>query len=135
MSRILFAYDGSPGARRALERLAGIVADGDEVTILNVVPALTQALASHPDRRHANQALRETDAADARRALFEKGALSTTQVAEGDPAPVICGVAARGEYDVIVMGTRHLHGIHRIARTSVTSYVIRNGPCDVMVIH
>ncbi len=135
MSKLLVAYDGSPGANRALDRTASLAGEGDVVTIINVVPAFVQARALARHERERNIKRREAEAARARRTLFERGVPSTILVVEGDPARKICATAEREGYDLIVIGTRHLHGIQRFARGSVSSEVIRHAPCDVIVVH
>ena len=135
MTKFLLAYDGSPGAKRALVRAASLAVPGDEVTILSVVPAIVQAFARNAEDRAANIARREEQATDARRTLFLDGVPSATQVAEGDPAVKIWEVAADGAYDVIILGSRHRHGVQRFTHRSVSTYVIRHAPCDVIVAH
>ncbi len=133
--RLLVAYDGSVGADRALERVASIAGEGDEVAIISVVSSFEQALARSQRDREDHVQRRETQAAVARRMLFELGVPARTIVREGDPAHVICEIAAREACDLIVVGTRHLHGVSRVAHRSVSTDVVHRAPCDVLVVH
>ena len=133
--RLLVAYDGSTGAIRALDRVASLVGEGDTVAIINVVPSLDQARALSERDRERHRDVRATHVAIARRTLFERGIAATTIVAEGDPGHVICEVAAREGFDLIVVGTRHLHGMRRVAHRSTSTDVVHRAPCDVLVVH
>ena len=133
--QLLVAYDGSVGAGRALERVAAIAGEHDQVTIISVVPSFEQALALSDRDRDDHVRLRETQAAVARRTLFERGVPARTVVLVGDPAHVICETAAREACDLIVVGTRHLHGVGRVAHRSVSTDVVHRAPCDVLVVH
>ncbi len=135
MRRLVVAYDGSPGADRALERVASLADEGDAVTVITVAPGFSQASARSQHERDANVARRTAVAAGARRRLFERGVAATTLVVEGDPAQRICELAAREGSDLIVIGTRHLHGIQRVGHRSVSGDVVRHAPCDVIIVH
>ena len=134
LRRLLVAYDGSPGADRALDRVASYAAEGDAVTLINVVPSFNQASALSQHERDANVARRRAQAADARRRLFELGVVATVVIAEGDPAQSICEHAEREGCDAIVVGTRHLHGIQRVGHRSVSGDIVRRAPCDVIIV-
>ena len=80
------AYDGTPGADRALERTVALAAEDDVVTVINVVPSFGQASARSDHEREANVARRQAQAADARRRLFERGVAARTVVARAPRA-------------------------------------------------
>ncbi len=55
-------------------------------------------------------------------------------VCEGEPPEVITNVARERSADLIVMGTYGRRGLKRMLMGSVTSDVIVNSPCDVLVV-
>ncbi len=55
-----------------------------------------------------------------------------TEVRTGDPATVINEQS--GNYDMIIMGTRGLHGIPHLILGSVAEKVSRESKCPVMVV-
>lgn len=55
-------------------------------------------------------------------------------VCEGEPHEVIADIAHSKEADLIAMGTYGRRGLSRLIMGSVTSGVIVNSPCDVLVI-
>ena len=55
-------------------------------------------------------------------------------VCEGEPPDVIVDIARKKKSDLISMGTHGRKGIKRLIMGSVTSKVIVNSPCDVMVV-
>jgi nucleotide-binding universal stress UspA family protein len=54
---------------------------------------------------------------------------------EAPPAPAIIEEAMRLPADLIVMGTRGLTGLKRIALGSVAKRVIQHAPCPVLTLH
>ncbi len=55
-------------------------------------------------------------------------------VCEGEPPEVITNIARERDADLIVMGTYGRRGLKRMIMGSVTSDVIINSPCDVLVV-
>jgi nucleotide-binding universal stress UspA family protein len=55
-------------------------------------------------------------------------------VCEGEPADVLIDVATGKQADLIALGTYGRRGLKRLLMGSVTSDVILNAPCDVLVV-
>ncbi|MDX6538927.1 MAG: hypothetical protein QOI71_537 [Gaiellales bacterium] len=91
--RLLLAYDGSPSARRALQRVATMHREGDGIGVIHV--------SDHG--KDVNGHL-----AGAQRLLAERGITATLISCGGNPARAICVTAERDEYDTILVGRRNL---------------------------
>ncbi len=55
-------------------------------------------------------------------------------VATGDPADLILKYSKEWNADIILLGTHHKHGVLDIFTANIASKVIKNAPCDVMLI-
>jgi nucleotide-binding universal stress UspA family protein len=133
VSSIVVGYDGSPAARRALERAAQL-ADGNPVTVVSAVPLLATSPEGpvanlEPDREARETALREAAAL-----LAERQAESRLVEGFGDAADVILEEARKGDAELIVVGSRGLHGAKRLLLGSVSGKVASHAPCDVLVV-
>jgi nucleotide-binding universal stress UspA family protein len=62
------------------------------------------------------------------------GVTTHTRLADGDPAALICEVAAQEQVDTIVVGNRGAHGSWWRVRDSVANLVLRHSPCSVYVV-
>jgi nucleotide-binding universal stress UspA family protein len=132
---IVVGYDGSDHAKKALERAVAL-ADGGAVTIV----AASGAAATPTVHGSTNPSIGE-DSVEAGRELAEaKGILEsrgvTVQLVEGrgDPAEAICDAATEEGADVIVVGTRGRGAAKRTLLGSVSTKVVHNAPCDVLVV-
>jgi nucleotide-binding universal stress UspA family protein len=130
------AYDGSDGARAALARAAEIAErDGASLTLVEAVagkipsPAPGGPPLPKPEKRAM---VRE----DLNRAI--KGVnpelLASGWVIGGSPAPGIVTVAEDIEADLIVTGSRGRDAITRALLGSVSTEILHNAPCDVLVV-
>lgn len=131
MKRILVAYDGGEPARRALETAADLArAFGAEVSVISVVPQRTGRFPTDPwdDRPIHDAELRE-----AASALKARGVHARLLEPSGDPAGQIERVAAEGEYDTVVVGSRSLGAIGRVLTGSVSVHVAAHAKTTVVV--
>ncbi len=119
--RVLIGTDGSDDAVEAARRALGVLGDATAITVVCVVePPATKA--------EATTALDRTVAA-----------LTTTvpvdQVVEdGAPGPAICKAAGDCSADVVVVGSRGRGAIRRALLGSVSTHVVNNAPCPVLVV-
>jgi nucleotide-binding universal stress UspA family protein len=134
MAAIVVGYDGSECARRALERAAGLLADGDE---LHVVAAgrITAGV------KGSVGAVDPIEAEDIRSALDEAGTLLRERGIEprlvegrGDPAKVLTSEAQEVNADLIVVGTHGRGPVGRAVLGSVSTGVVHHAACDVLVV-
>jgi nucleotide-binding universal stress UspA family protein len=117
--RILVAYDGTPSARRALQRAITIRREGDEVAVIHV---------AEPGEDH-NGHLEE-----AHRLLTERGIEAMPIRVTGNPARSICVTAERDGYDTIVVGRRNVGDRGLLLLGSVAARVVSGAGCDVVVV-
>lgn len=59
---------------------------------------------------------------------------STVEVVWGDPADEIVRLAYLHKADLIVVGNRGLTGVNRVLKGSVSSEVVAEAPCSVLVV-
>jgi nucleotide-binding universal stress UspA family protein len=132
--RVLFAYDGSPFAKRAL-RYAKRLGDDLEAVVITVSPVLIEAPATEQStdpeqgRREAAEQLEE-----ARRLLSADGVEAEAVHAFGNPAAEIIAAAETRAADLIVLGQRGRNAIARFIDGSVSDRVVRHATCDVLVV-
>ncbi len=146
-SPILFADDGSAGARRAEALLARWpFRAGDRVDVLSVLRPGKEAsrhLPADAPAEFVNLALDVIDAdyAHARRIAEEaafrlaaSGVQARADVAGGDPAESIIDIASDRGAGLIVLGTRGHGGIAGLLLGSVARNVLLHAHCSVMVV-
>jgi nucleotide-binding universal stress UspA family protein len=130
--KILLAYDGFEQSKHALEETAKLAADGKgEITVLSVVPPDARASKSGGHvmlRPHAHE-----DVARAHAYLRERRIPSEMKEGAGDPAEQIVAEATAGGYDFVVVGSRGRGPVRRIFLGSVSTKVVANAPCPVLV--
>jgi nucleotide-binding universal stress UspA family protein len=131
--RVVFAYDGSPFAKRAL-RYAGHLGPGLEATVITVSPVLIEGPrveGSTDPERDAVEGRRQLE--DARRLLADLGVEAESVHTFGNPAAEILGAAEERGADLIVVGQRGRSAIARFIDGSVTERIVRHAACDVLV--
>lgn len=137
---ILFATDGSDGARLAGDTLAHLPLPPDpRVTVLHVITRYTPTAAALPhgvmDHLRGDEdarAIRIVNAA--KKPLAAAGWRVTTRTLEGHPAQRISEAAAQGDYDLIVTGALGLAGWLRVLLGSTSTTVVKHAPCPVWVV-
>ena len=115
---MLLAYDGSPSARRALQRIATMHREGDDVGVICVSDQPADV---------------EGHLASAHQLLAERGIGATLLSCDGNPARAICVAAERDEYDMILVGRRNLREAGLLLG-SVAARVVSGAACDVLVV-
>jgi nucleotide-binding universal stress UspA family protein len=119
--RILYATDGSKDCLAGAELLAQLPLEADaEIVLLTVLP---------------EEGGEEAEAAlgPAREALAHTTATITREVRRGAPAEEILRTAEEHPTDLVVLGSRGLHGIARFFLGSVAERVARHALCPVLV--
>lgn len=132
MARYLVAYDGSAAAREAVVCTAGLYRAGDAVGVISVSPGPAGGTQLNDPEQEA--ARRGAEAEEAATVLAECGIDAEWITAVGHPASAICAAATEGAFDVIVIGSRNLHGPRRLVLGSVSSGVVNHADCDVIVV-
>jgi nucleotide-binding universal stress UspA family protein len=134
MTRYLIAYDGSPAAQEAVARLVGLYREGDAVGVVGVSHGPIGGTQFNRAEREQEAAASRAEVDQAVALLRDHGIEAAAVAASGDPASAICAAAADGAFDLIVIGSRNLHGPRRLALGSVSSGVVNHADCDVMIV-
>ncbi len=61
----------------------------------------------------------------------ERGLETTSEARQGDPADVLCDIAAEHEADLLVVGNK---GMHRRVLGSVPNSISHQAPCSVLIV-
>lgn len=144
LRRILVATDFSPGSVRALE-WAAFLARPQRATIevlhcweMPRYMAPDTLVFVPPESPHAVAKAIETGARkEMERFLAESARLEIplgSRLERGDPAEVICRVAEKGGFDLVVMGTHGRSGFSHLLMGSVAEKVVRRAPCPVVTV-
>jgi len=138
--RILVGYDGSDNAERALTRAIQVAKQFKaEVRIVVVADTMSYAVAASGGLyRRFNEQTKENAVNLASAALDTAKAAGLKDVyasdEEGQPADMILTLATEYKVNLIVVGRRGVRGLERFLMGSVSSAVINNAKCDVLVV-
>ncbi len=127
---IVVGYDGSDVARRALARAADLAADRARVVVVHATPSLYPPphAVTDPDEERRSEMLLE----EARELLGRRGVTAETRRPVGDPGEELVATATETDADVIIVGRRRSPLAHVLG--SVSSKVVEQAPCDVLVV-
>jgi nucleotide-binding universal stress UspA family protein len=118
---LIVGYDGSESARRALDRAASLTGYGTQLIVANVAS----------DERGLANSARLLDEAETR--LLLQKVFCRTHALVGRPARALIVLADESNADVIVVGNGKT-ALQRLLSGSVSTEIIHNAPCDVMVV-
>jgi nucleotide-binding universal stress UspA family protein len=138
--RILVPFDGSPLARRALERALTKHPD-DRTTVLYVIDPMLAVYEAESKGLPAastwyERTLERADdiCADATEQADERGSEITAVTEIGRPARAILEYADEHGVDHIIMGSHGREGVSRLILGSVAERVMRQAPVPVTVV-
>ena len=137
MRKILIGYDGSPRGDDALAlgRVLAEAADDPQVAVVTVFKALppvddvgTPGLQEQRMKGAAEEAL-----AQARSHWPDLESTSFRAVPGASPSAALQPLAAGGDFDVIVVGSSHRHGLGRVFPGSATEQTLAGSPRAVAI--
>jgi universal stress protein A len=134
MASIVVGFDGSEQARRALERAATLAAGGD-ITVVTAVPfspIATKGPSPIVDPREEEERVQLLG--DAQASLAQHGLQAHAVEVHGDAATAIVNTAKDANADMIVIGKHGRHGALARLLGSTAEHVVRDAPCDVLVV-
>lgn len=145
MYRILVATDGSEHSEKVVkEALPLAEAINAEVTVMTAVgeyvfsPRVSIQFSEDNWARIKEQLKEEAEeiVEKAAKAFREKGLTVTTEtvISRQSPADAICEVATRGEYNLVVLGSRGLRGIKQAFLGSVSNKVAHCSGVNVLIV-
>jgi nucleotide-binding universal stress UspA family protein len=133
--KVLIAYDGSEGAKRALLFVAELFHPGEVAVRLVGVPEgvpMVGYAGTLPSPEEEEERQRELE--EAAKVLADRGFSPTIARRNGDPATVILDEAESQGADLIALGTRGLSTVERWLVGSVSSKVLHHAHCSVLVV-
>jgi nucleotide-binding universal stress UspA family protein len=134
MKSIVLAYDGSEAAKRALERTAEL-ANGAAVTVVSAVHVMPPAGRAGVTVDQDEVEERRGELAEASSFLESKGIKSqTVELHAMDIGKAVVDQAKEGGADLIVVGTGQKNVAQRLILGSVSTKVVHEANCDVLVV-
>jgi nucleotide-binding universal stress UspA family protein len=133
MAIIVVGYDGSEPAKRALDRAAGMA----DAQIVVVSAAQIEAHGSRgpgPIVDPAEESERSAELDEAVEHLAGKGIVPRTVLGHGDAGAVIVEEAREAGADLVIVGTRGRGAVARTVLGSVSTKVVHDAQCDVLVV-
>ena len=135
MKAIVVGYDGSEHSERALERAITMARDGTEIVVVSAAEPLMRsggfAGTRDVDPVDAQAASDNLDKAQMR--LREAGVPSRAVEAHVKPADALVEQAKEHGAELIVVGKRGLNALERSLLGSVSTKVVHDAACDVLV--
>lgn len=143
--KILVCTDGSEKSAKAVEKAAFIAEKLDEVDVTIIyVHHLETFLTTHADGFVSGEVLQQIygekkekgkKILDEAKKVFEgKNVQAKTLLTEGHPAATIIEAAAKGKFDLVVMGNRGLGGLRKWLLGSVSNAVAQEVESTVMIV-
>ena len=131
--KIVVGYDGSDGAKLALERAMTLAGDDGRITVVAAAETHIRTGITEGGRLDPSEfERRRNDLEEAEKILAERGVDGETVAAQGDPGDVILSTAK--DADLVVVGSRGLNPFQRLLLGSVSSKVVHRAECDVLVV-
>lgn len=137
LNTVIVALDSSDLSELVLQTLQQLQLQSiAKVVLCHVIPPPVSDLDLVADLPHAHAA--EVPYRDIEKQMATYQAklpvASHLEIASGDPAEEIIRIANIYQADLIVIGSRGLKGVKRIIQGSVSSQVVENAHCSVLVI-
>lgn len=133
---IVVAFDGSEYSRAAVIEASNLIKrHGGKVVMVHAVYFDEEEFGIAPEQRDKRFEFGKKICYQTKDILLSEFDINVESlVCEGDPADVIVDIAQEKKADLIAMGTHGRKGLKRLIMGSVTSGVIVNAPCDVLVV-
>ena len=136
LKTILVALDSSELSQRVIQSLDELqIQRATKIILSHVVPSPESDMEMAVDRPHTSEeALYRHIEKQLQSYQAELPCESELEIVRGDPAVEIIRLAHIHRADLIVIGSRGLTGLKRILEGSVSSQVVTDAPCSVLVI-
>lgn len=139
MDKILLATDGSKHSAKTIEQAIELSGKLDaEVTILYVIegnPQMGYDQFSAYRKATANMEAKAKEVLEKTAETFkEKGLKVTTKLEMGHPSEIICKIAEKENFDIIILGSRGLGGITGMLLGSVSNSVAHCAKTNVFIV-
>ncbi len=135
LKNILVAVDGSEFTARVMQALTELQLQPTTKTILvRVVPATESEEPVDRPQSNSEELLYRQIEKELQPYQAALPCPSELEIVTGDPATEIVRLAHIHSCDLIVLGSRGLTGMKRILQGSVSSQVLEDAPCSVLVV-
>jgi len=135
LNSILIALDCSPDSDSVLKALDSLrLSAKTKLVLCHIFPPDNEDLPD-PDRPHQFSSERYKQAKKQLEAYQQKLPKSEIEIIGGEPVQEILRLANIYQTDLIILGTRGLKGVQRILNDSVSSQVVADASCSVLVVH
>ena len=130
---IIVGYDGSEPAKRALARAGRLANERSRVVVVAIAEPYPPSGVTIPANEDAAEIRRRGDELrEARTMLRERGVQAEMVHARGNAAQVL--IEASNDADLVIVGSRKTNRFRRLALGSVSSRVVHDAACDVLVV-
>jgi len=132
---ILVGYDESIYSKEALNEASfWVKKHGGKILIVHAVFFNTEEFSAVPEQIEKRTEIGKKICYMAKETLTTQGIDAESVICEGEPHDVIIEIAKARAIDLIVLGTYGRRGLKRLLMGSVTSSVIIDSPCDILVV-
>lgn len=133
MGKILVGYDGSEGAKKAVDRAVSMMKEGDRIVVVFVIPPTTmEEFAGFDSDLTMEKARGLLD--EVVESLSKKGIEVAGIVSEGDVADEIVGLGTELDCDLIVVGSYGLSKVGTFALGNVAEKVAKKSSRPVLLV-
>jgi nucleotide-binding universal stress UspA family protein len=136
LKTILLAIDSSEHTLRVIQFLKELqIQPATKIILAHVIPSPEPDMDIAVDRPHTSEELLYQQVEKQLQSYqADLPGVSTLEIVTGDPAAEIIRLAHIHQADLIVIGSRGLTGLQRILEGSVSSQVVAEAPCSVLVV-
>lgn len=134
-NKVLVPVDGSIASMKAVETARKLVEEGSarEVSLLYVVQA-SDVVAVNAPEIYDDPTIIAKQVLEKARKVMGNQIPAVLLLEAGMPADVICRIARKDNYDLIIIGNRGLNRIKRVLLGSISSKVVAAAHCPVLVV-
>jgi nucleotide-binding universal stress UspA family protein len=130
---IIVGYDGSEPAKRALARASRLANERSRVVVVAIAEPYPRSGVTIPANEDAAEIRRRGDELrEAQTMLRERGVQAEMVHARGNVAQVL--IEASKDADLVILGSRKINRFRRLVLGSVSSRVVHDAACDVLVV-
>ena len=136
LKTILVALDSSDLTQRVIQTLDELqIQRATKIILSHVIPPPESDMETAVDRPHTSEELLYRHIEKQLQSYqVDLPCESELEIVSGDPAIEIVRLAHIYQADLIVIGSRGLTGMKRILEGSVSSQVVTDAPCSVLVV-
>jgi nucleotide-binding universal stress UspA family protein len=136
--KILVAYDGSPGARRALKAAIELADQSDAelhcISVEEKLPYYAATLGEVEEAKAERDAYFEKLIQEARQMAWDHGIELHSRVVPGHEVETIVTAAREGQFDLLVVGFVGHSNVFGRVMGSTTQNLSRLSPCSVLIV-